>query len=64
MHKLGGIGLNPCTVAWLKSFLIEPYFHLEIGDAIVEVRPEYGLPQGSRLSFTLFISILMIYCGL
>ena len=58
VRKLEVISMDLYTIAWLYNFLSDRRCSLEVGGSTLEVTPEYGLPQGSPLSPTLFLAYI------
>ena len=48
-------GVAEYLIQWTRSFLYDRRSLLEVGEASLEVRPRYGVPQGSPRSQPLFL---------
>jgi hypothetical protein len=62
LYKLSAKGITGKTLAWLKNFLTNRTFNVQIGQTVSEDRElKIGVPQGSPLSPLLFSVMLLIF---
>ena len=55
MEKITRLGIDRHLIEWTRGFLYDQVSVLEVGSALLEVRPTFGVPQGSLASPILFL---------